>query len=111
MRVHRDEGVANHIGPEPCAGIREDVGEASVGERMGQPLSPERVAIPGADAVQGAEGHTTERAIASALSARRGRRPWHVRTLHAREPGDLQPDPGCVIKSGVRIGKARSRSR
>jgi hypothetical protein len=34
-----------------------------------------------------------------------------VRTLHAREPGDLQPDPGCVIKPGVRIGKARSRSR
>ena len=23
MRVHYDEGVANHIGPEPCAGSRE----------------------------------------------------------------------------------------
>ena len=33
MQVPHDEGVANHIGPEPCAGIREDVGEASVGER------------------------------------------------------------------------------
>ena len=39
MQVHYDEGVANHIGPEPCAGIREDVGEASAGERAGQPLS------------------------------------------------------------------------
>ena len=39
MQVHYDEGIANHIGPEPCAGIREDVGEASVGERTGQPLS------------------------------------------------------------------------
>ena len=39
MRVHHDEGVANHIGPEPCAGIREDVGEALAGERAGQPLS------------------------------------------------------------------------
>ena len=29
MQVHCDEGIANHIGPEPCAGIREDVGEAS----------------------------------------------------------------------------------
>jgi len=28
---------ANHIGPEPCAGHREVVGEASVGERMVQP--------------------------------------------------------------------------
>ena len=38
MQVHCDEGVANHIGPEPCAVIREDAGEASVGERVGQPL-------------------------------------------------------------------------
>ena len=38
MEVHCDEGVANHIGPEPCAGIREDAGEASAGDRIGQPL-------------------------------------------------------------------------
>ena len=41
MQVHYDEGVANHIGPEPCAAVREDVGEASAGERIGQPLSHE----------------------------------------------------------------------
>ena len=28
VKVHCDEGVATHIGPKPCAGIREDVGEA-----------------------------------------------------------------------------------
>jgi hypothetical protein len=39
VRVHCDEGVANHVGSEPCAGIREGVGEASVGVRAGQPLS------------------------------------------------------------------------
>jgi hypothetical protein len=39
VRVHCDEGVANHVGPEPCAGNREGVGEASVGVRAGQPLS------------------------------------------------------------------------
>jgi hypothetical protein len=43
VQVHCDEGVASHIGPEPCAGIREGVGEASVGEHAGQPLSRERV--------------------------------------------------------------------
>lgn len=43
MRVHYDEGVATHVGPEPCAGLREEVGEASVGERIGQPLSRERM--------------------------------------------------------------------
>lgn len=42
MQVHCDEGVASRIGPEPCAGIREDVGEASAGEHIGQPLSRDR---------------------------------------------------------------------
>jgi hypothetical protein len=46
VQVHYDEGIANHIGPEPCAGIREAVGEASVGERAGQPLSRDRKLIP-----------------------------------------------------------------
>lgn len=43
MEVHYDEGVAIHIGPEPCVGIREGVGEASAGECIGQPLSRERM--------------------------------------------------------------------
>lgn len=90
MRVHCDEGVAAaHIGPEPCADLREDVGEASAGERTGQPLSRERTSIPDADAVSVAEGETDGCANASIRSIRRGRRPWHVRTLFAREPGDL----------------------
>jgi hypothetical protein len=92
VQVHHDEGVAIHIGPEPCAGIREEVGEASVGERVGQPLSRDRVAIPGADAVQEAESNTEGRASASAPTTRRGRRPWHAGTLLAREPGDLSLD-------------------
>ena len=64
MQVHCDEGVANHIGPEPCAGIREDVGEASAGERAGQPLS-DRKLIPGADAVCVVQGNMPKSANAS----------------------------------------------
>jgi hypothetical protein len=41
VQVRHDEGVAIHIGPEPCADVREDVGEASAGECAGQPLSRE----------------------------------------------------------------------
>ena len=89
MQVHYDEGIANHIGPEPCAGIREDVGEASAGERAGQPLSRDRKLISGADAVCVAEGNMSKSANASAWATRRGRRTWHVRTLFAREPGGL----------------------
>ena len=89
MQVLYDEGVANHIGPKPCAGVREDVGEASAGERAGQPLSRDRKLVPGADAVCVAEGDMFRRASASVWMARRGRRPWHVRKLLVREPGDL----------------------
>lgn len=43
MRVRHDEGVASRIGPKPCAVIREDGGQASVGEFIGQPLSRVRI--------------------------------------------------------------------
>ena len=109
MQVHCDEGVANHIGPEPCAVIRENGGEASVGEHIGQPLSRERTLVSGADAVQLAEGEMSRCATASTLSTRRGRRPWHVWKLLEREPGDLLL--GHRVVGVVGIGKARSRSR
>ena len=102
MQVHCDEGVATHIGPEPCAGPREGVGEASVGERTGQPLSRERTLIPDADVVSVTEGKTGGRDSASIRSIRRGRRPWHVRTLLAREPGDLLVDHSPFGASGPR---------
>ena len=41
MEVHYDEGIASHIGPESCAGVREGAGEALTGEHAGQPLSRE----------------------------------------------------------------------
>jgi hypothetical protein len=109
VQVHYDEGIAIYIDPEPCVGIREDVGEASAGERTGQPLSRERVVIPGADVVQVTEGNMSRRAIASAPMTRRGRRTWHVWTLFAREPGDLQLGQRHSNEL-VRIGKARSHS-
>ena len=34
MEVRHNEGVANRIGPEPCAGDRKDVREASAGEQV-----------------------------------------------------------------------------
>ena len=89
MRVRHDEGVANHIGPEPCVGGREAGGEASAGDGAGQPLSRERITVPGADAVVMAEGEMDGRVNASARTARRGQRPWHTQTLLAREPGGL----------------------
>ena len=81
MKVHYDEGVANRIGPKPCAGTCEGAGEATVGECIGQPSSRERKFVLGADAVKAAESNTCGCVNASARMARRGRRPWHVQTL------------------------------
>ena len=63
MQVRHDEGVAIHIGPEPCVVVREGGGEASAGERIGQPSSRERKSVPGADAVVMAEGNTGGRVM------------------------------------------------
>ena len=79
MQVHHDEGVANRIDPESCADTREGIGEALTGERIGQPLSRESTLIPGADVVPLTEGNTDGRDNASAQTARRGLRHWHVR--------------------------------
>jgi hypothetical protein len=39
------EGVATHDGPEPCVGVREGTGEASVGARAGRAIEPESAGI------------------------------------------------------------------
>jgi hypothetical protein len=89
VKVHYVEGIAIHSGPESCAATREGSSEALTGVRAGQPLSRERKVTSGADMVLNMEGYTDGRVYASARTARRGRRPWHVRTILVREPGDL----------------------
>ena len=109
MQVHYDEGVANHIGPEPCVGIREGVGEASAGERAGQPLSrernssrvptpyPERKATPTGAKPLGPDDSAWSENLACAHAPCTGTGRSHV-----------WPAASAVL---VRIGKARSRSR
>ena len=57
VQVHYDESLASYVAPEPCALAREGKGEASVGERAGQPLSRENSVTPGADVITDAEGN------------------------------------------------------
>jgi hypothetical protein len=92
VQVSHDEGVASHIGPESCVACREVRGEALTGERAGQPLSRDRNYLGVLTPLRDAEGKTDGRASASARPTPRGQRPWHARTLHAREPGGLQSD-------------------
>src|SRR6266404_2387875 len=112
VQVHHDEGVANRIDPESCADTREGFGEALTGERIGQPLSRESTLILGADVVPVTEGNTDGRDNASAQTARRGLRHWHVRTLFARENREISWSVSASMRAAlVRVGKARSRSR
>jgi hypothetical protein len=50
MKESYDEGLAIHIGPEPCAGTGNGISEALTGESAGWVLSPEiKTSILGAD--------------------------------------------------------------
>ena len=51
MRESHAEGVATRSGPEPCVGVREGAGEASVGVRAGWAIEPRNQRFVGADAV------------------------------------------------------------
>jgi transposase len=90
VKVPCDEGVANHIGPESCAGGREAVREALAGVRVGQPLSGETLLNRSAHALQSAEGNMVRCASASAGQLRVVCRPWHACTSSGREPRDLR---------------------
>ena len=111
VKVHNSKGIASRTGPESCVARREMRDEALTGEPAGQPLSRESFKlVKGADAVSVAEGNTDRRDSASACSALRGLRTWHVGTLFAREPGELLLGR-FRSRGAVRIGKTRSRSR
>ena len=110
MKVPHGEGIAIHIGPEPCAGIREDVGEASAGERTGQPLSRERVFS--REPTLSTERKATRRGAISRAPSRFGvvADPGMCRSFlyGNREVSWLAR---CSLSSLVRGGKARSHSR
>jgi hypothetical protein len=100
MKESDIEGVATHDGPEPCAGVRKGVGEALAGGVQAGQLSREITIVRGAHAVLMAEGNIAGGAKARAARGPRAvGEPWHVRKLHAREPGEPSV-ARCPISSG-----------
>jgi hypothetical protein len=105
VKVRCDEGIAIRIGPEPCV-IGPRGSWRSVGRGTHRPaIEPRKVIVPGADAFVTAEGNMGRGDIASPRSARRGRRPWHVRKLFVREPGDLSLIRGVRAAGSRREGE------
>jgi len=110
VQVRYGEGLAIHTDPESCAGIREGVGEALTGGRIGGVSSGVSNIVRGADAVvacrrQQVEDHHRKDLNHPASSLD----PQHVRTSSVREPGDLRPALGSRAQG--RVGKAGGRSR
>jgi len=109
MKESYGEGIANHAGPESCAGGGNCVGEALTGVRAGRVLSREntspgcrrrghrRKATPCAPITRGAQG---PRAV---------RDPEHARKHLAREPGG--PAVVCGTGKADRIGEPKGESR
>jgi hypothetical protein len=62
VKVPHSKDLASHVVPESCASHREVRREALTGVRTGQPLSRDRRIVPGADAVEVAQGNTGGRA-------------------------------------------------
>jgi hypothetical protein len=109
VQVHYDEGVAIHIGPEPCVDVREDDDEASVGEGIGQPLSRESLATGCRRCFERGRQHEQ-----AALLQAPADPAWSKNLACAEAPwtgtGRSHIWPTVMITL-VRIGKARSRSR
>jgi hypothetical protein len=89
VQVPDNKDVANHVVPESCAAHREMRREALTGVRIGQQLSHDRSLSWVPTQFHRRKATRTSASHASARPTRRGRRTWHVRTLLAREPGDL----------------------
>ena len=88
MRTPDIEGIANHGGPESCVGIRKDAGEALDRGTYRSAIEPRNNSFGVPMPSHEAEGNIVSSAIASCRGPRAVREPWHVRKLHAREPGD-----------------------
>src|SRR6266511_3089928 len=93
------EGVAIHGGPESCAGVREGVGEALIGVRVGGAIEPrnQRSGVP--TPYNWAEGNIVGRVFAS------GRRSWW------REGGWTRGTRAGNTRSGRRAGKGARQVR
>ncbi|MEB2363795.1 MAG: group II intron reverse transcriptase/maturase [Bryobacterales bacterium] len=109
MKESHNEGLANHDGPESCAGTREGAGEALIGERTGGVLSREIRLNQDADAVElsgrqhtsARNGEGTSDPARSKTSSTCGNSVRENREIPCLPPGD---------GSGGRAGKVDDRN-
>jgi hypothetical protein len=85
------EGLATHGDPESCVDDPRGRGEALTGARAGRAIEP-RNHLSGVPTLCTRWKATPPLALARAVGGPRAvGEPWHVRNLHAREPGEPVP--------------------
>ena len=90
MEVFYDEGLANHIGPEPCGGLREEADEKSVGGHVGGVLRRESCLSRAPTLVGGWKATLRSTLPRVLLGLCAVSDPQHACTLLARELGELR---------------------
>jgi hypothetical protein len=107
MRELYIEGVAIHGGPESCVGVREDVGEALTGVRVGWAIEPRNHLVRGADAVpRGGRPHRRPRYRELPVDPARSEN-LCMRGISMRENREVPRSPACPISGRVARGRSR----
>ena len=81
------EGLATHGDPESCVGVREGVGEALTGARVGRAIEPRNQDFGVLTLCKRWKATSLVALSRVAGGPRAVREPGHARNLHAREPG------------------------
>ena len=101
------EGVATHDGPEPCVGVREGTGEASVGARAGQAIEPRNHRVRGADAVYGSGRQHRQRRYRELLAGPARSETQGMYGTSMRENREVPRSPAWVITGRAAQGTLR----
>jgi hypothetical protein len=105
MRELYIEGLAIHGGPESCAGVREDVGEALTGVRAGRAIEPRNLPVRGADVVEARGRQHRRRRVREPLTDPAGSENLCMRGISKRENRESPQPPVRCGGGGGTLGE------